>query len=184
MDAAGFEVKLGLTSLTNRTRKVVALSKTERRYLFTALTRLFLARLEFSRKTASQIIASFSDARCTADPTQHRSSLDVPTVGWAIGIAAGYAPWRADCLIQAMAAHRWLRGHGYRTSFVLGVVGEGEGLAAHVWLKCEGFMVTGGESTSQYRPLVVSSKPPLDFPLDVPPDGPLHAYHAPKRDQG
>jgi hypothetical protein len=160
---------LSFTSLLNKKRKLVALSTTERRYLFEAVRGLFLARLEFERKTASEIIARFSDATCTTSPKRDGYSLSVSTVGWAIGVAACHVPWRADCLIEAMAAHRWLCDYGYRTSFALGVLGEEEGMRAHAWLECEGIRVTGGGSTSQYRTLCVSPKPAFDVPSDSPP---------------
>jgi hypothetical protein len=117
-----------------------------------------MARLELGRKTARQIVAGLSDSSTTgtANPRQHHSGLNVRTVGWAIGVASRYVPWRADCLVQAMAAHRWLRDYGHKTSLSLGVAIEENGLAAHAWLQCEDIIVTGGNSASRYTALPMS----------------------------
>lgn len=79
-----------------------------------------------------------------------RSSPLVDRVAFVIPRVAARLPWRADCLVQALAARRWLGAHGIATSLVLGVRKDGEALAAHAWLKVGERTVTGGD-VSDYR---------------------------------
>jgi hypothetical protein len=62
-------------------------------------------------------------------------------------------PWRADCLVQAMAAQHWLRRHGLESRIAIGVRERGEGpFEAHAWLMCGDIAVTGGD-IREYVPL-------------------------------
>lgn len=130
-----------------KARKIASLSATEARYLVAAAGRLFISRLQFGRRSAKQIIASFTDTKNRSTPRRH-SALDVPLVAWAIEVVSRNVPWRADCLIQAMAADRWLRDYGHKTSLLLGVAHGLNGLTAHAWLESEGITVAGGNLKS------------------------------------
>ena len=142
-----------------KSRHFTQLSTAEVRYLFAAVVRLFIARLAFSRNSVEQLIASTTNSDCTSIPKphsvipKHHSVLNVVLVGWAIGVAARYVPWQANCFVQAIAAHRWLRDYGYKSFLRLGVAREQTGLSAHAWLEWQGIAVTGGNSTSQYTTL-------------------------------
>src|SRR5271157_6083205 len=37
--------------------------------------------------------------------------LDIKRMAWAISAVASRVPWRSDCLIQVLAADRWMRRH-------------------------------------------------------------------------
>ena len=50
-----------------------------------------------------------------------RTAVDVERVSLAITLPARYVPWHSDCLVQVMAANRWLREHDVRADFQLGV---------------------------------------------------------------
>ena len=76
------------------------------------------------------------------------------TVAFVIPRVAARVPWRADCLIQAIAAQHWLAQKGLAARIVVGVDREGEGqLLAHAWLKLGERVITGG-SNSRYQSLL------------------------------
>ena len=62
-------------------------------------------------------------------------------------------PWRADCLVQATAAQRWLRASGIGSTIHFGVPKEKQAeFEAHAWLTVGTRIVTGGD-ISGYIPL-------------------------------
>ncbi len=70
----------------------------------------------------------------------------VARIGWLIPRIARRLPWRADCLVQALAAQDWLRAKGIATCIVIGVDKPSEGgFGAHAWLKHGDDIVIGGE---------------------------------------
>lgn len=74
-------------------------------------------------------------------------------VSKAIARASHRVPWRADCLVQALAARRWLSRHGIGTDLVVGVrPPAGRSLDAHAWLTCGDVVVTGGD-VAEFVPL-------------------------------
>jgi hypothetical protein len=121
------------------------LGRRESAFLSRAFWELALARVRFATRTAEQILnqPNKGSSLDTADPKE----LDeLRAIGWAIGAVARRLPWRADCIIQAMAAERWLCRLGYKPTLVLGVQRLGPTLRAHAVLQCEGLAVTGGTS--------------------------------------
>ena len=76
-----------------------------------------------------------------------RVSFVVPRVGARL-------PWRADCLVQALAAQRWLGSSGIPTDLYIGVQKEApSGFEAHAWLMRGDTIVTGG-NREDFTPLV------------------------------
>lgn len=70
----------------------------------------------------------------------------VEQVAFTIPRVAQRVPWRADCLVQALAGERWLRHCGIAAQVVIGVNKSGSApLDAHAWLKAGDRVVTGGE---------------------------------------
>ena len=54
-------------------------------------------------------------------------------------------PWRSDCLVQALAAYRWLGRYGIWATVWVGVPEtKQDPFEAHAWLTCGGQAVTGG----------------------------------------
>lgn len=83
-------------------------------------------------------------------PRHHQAAL----VAWAIPRVAARVPWRADCLVQALAARRWLHGCGVDSELYLGTRKDRPaGFEAHAWLCVEGRVVTGGD-ISGFVPLL------------------------------
>ena len=140
---------------------LAALTPANACYLAIAVKELFIARVRHSTTQAGTLIQELRSrqspiARAVGAPMK---ALDVGRLSWAIGAAAAHVPWRADCLVRAMAAERWLRRHGMQPEFCLGVVLRPEtGLSAHAWLQCGGIAVTGGESGDYTRFI----EPPAD----------------------
>lgn len=83
----------------------------------------------------------------------------VQRVAFAVPRMARYLPWRTDCLVQALAAQRWLRVWGIPCRLVLGVgtrpgtrqLADGSGIGAHAWLLVQDICVIGGD-VSDYVP--------------------------------
>lgn len=70
----------------------------------------------------------------------------VDRVSWAVVVMGLRVPWRSDCLVQALAARRWLGRGGVATRIGIGVRRTEEGaLMAHAWLKAGDRLVTGGD---------------------------------------
>lgn len=67
-------------------------------------------------------------------------------VGLAISRASSRVPWRSDCLVQALAAERWLGTAGVPTMLSLGTRKDDQSqYHFHAWLKAGSLVVTGGE---------------------------------------
>jgi hypothetical protein len=82
----------------------------------------------------------------TAPGTQvDRASL---RVAWAVAAAARRAPWRTECLEQAIAGKAMLRRRGIASTLYLGM-GE-KPLGAHAWLRVGDLHVTGGQDVGRY----------------------------------
>jgi len=137
-------------------RRVARLTLSDWRYLATASAELLAARIRFSTLSPETILRELKDqsSRLPHERTNRRAAIDVERVSWAITLAARYVPWRSDCLIQVMAADRWLRKHNLCADFHLGVAkDERGGLRAHAWLRYGDFTVTGGRY-DEFAPLI------------------------------
>ena len=86
-----------------------------------------------------------------------QSNLDcnqfIGRVGTALARMGHRLPWRADCLVQAVAAQHWLQRHGLASRLEIGVRDHSDDpFEGHAWLLCGETVVTGGDP-SDYRPL-------------------------------
>jgi Transglutaminase-like superfamily len=127
---------------------VAGLSSDDWLFLRIAVKELALARM---RHAYEPIDAIFRDLQTSAEDFggPHRASPltleDLRRMSWAIAAAASRVPWRSDCLVQAMAAHRWLRRDGMRADAFVGVCKNERGdLMAHAWLRQGDLTITGG----------------------------------------
>lgn len=78
----------------------------------------------------------------------------VERVAYAIPRVAARLPWRADCLVQALAARRWLARKGISTTVKLGVLRDKQvDFEAHAWLMSGDRVITGGD-IGGYEPFV------------------------------
>ena len=120
------------------------------RDLATAGVELAIARVRLGSRHARALIAA---------PTVEAAQLDagqaalIERVAYLIPRVAARLPWRADCLVQAIAAERWLARHGVATTLTLGVPRDKPAdFEAHAWLSAGTRIVTGGD-ISGYVPL-------------------------------
>jgi hypothetical protein len=111
------------------------------------VARLRLAKAEPHQVTSELMLTPEGDGAqaCPLPPEIERVAYLIPRV-------AARLPWRADCLVQALAARRWLRKLGYRTELFIGARQDRAGFEAHAWLKWRGQVITGGE-VEGYAPL-------------------------------
>ena len=120
----------------------------------------FAPRAVFELARARITFASISMREIQARNAAHNGAeISEPAaalIGWiayVIPRAAHRMPFRADCLVQALAAQRWLAAHGIGSSIVIGAERPADGpFAAHAWLECGTSVITGGE-TRQYTVL-------------------------------
>lgn len=112
---------------------------------------LAIARLRLNSHRAQALIAA--PAGPATKLTSRQSAL-VERVAYVIPRVAARLPWRADCMVQAIAAERWLGRHGIATTLTLGVPRDRPAVfEAHAWLSAGSRIVTGGD-ISGYVPLV------------------------------
>ncbi len=75
-------------------------------------------------------------------------------IAFFINRMAARVPWRADCLVQALAGQRWLAQAGIASEIVVGTARREDGsFASHAWLRQQGRIVLGGD-ISTFRPMV------------------------------
>ena len=119
---------------------------------------LFVAGFELAR--ARLVVRSSArralEQRATtalAEGTTLASSELIERVGTAIARMGHRLPWRADCLVQAVAAQHWLRRHGLASRLEIGVRERSDDpFEGHAWLVCGDAVVTGG-NPRDYQPL-------------------------------
>ena len=131
--------------IASTAKRAAGLSLLDWRYLAIAVKELLIARIRHASQPAGKILRELQDKRIQSDGDT-RGEVDLLRLSWAIGAAAARVPWRSDCLLQAMAADRWLRRCGMQPEFFLGVAKDAGGqLEAHAWLRCGDAMVTGAD---------------------------------------
>ena len=103
------------------------------------------------RRIAARLGHHMEETGRTHDPEQARVGR---RVGWAIAAVSARAPWRCQCLEQALAAKAMLRRRRIPNTMYLGAaraVGEGPPpVDAHAWLRTGTLHVTGGASVERY----------------------------------
>lgn len=117
-----------------------------------AAKELAIARLMHLVLTPRKIEAMNRHAALAHDPdTDSGEALSL--VAFVIPRVAQRLPWRADCLIRAMAAQRWLRSKGVPTAITIGVQLPGSGaFGAHAWLK-HGDRIVIGDDVTDFTPI-------------------------------
>jgi hypothetical protein len=145
-------------------RKLMRLNARELAALATACRLLALARLDLARRPVRLVLEELSSPPSQLAMPEQQAKL----VSWAIAAAATRVPWRADCLIRAMAAARWLRRGGTGWKLSIGVRREPGGrLSAHAWLESGRHIVTGDlPDLETFRPIPLDEFGKLNLPLD------------------
>lgn len=114
-----------------------------------AVLELARARCQVAHFSPSQI--SLGDL-LPSQPDKDSDVLYVERVAYVIPRVAAYLPWRSDCLVQALAARRWLKRKGIPSTLRIGVKRESGNFSSHAWLVHGDRIVTGGD-ISGYTPL-------------------------------
>ena len=137
--------------MASTVRKLSALDRATAGDLVRAALELAIARIRLGSREAQALAAAEAGQVPRLDARQMRL---VERVAFAIPRVAARLPWRADCLVQALAAQRWLRRKGVATMLNLGVPRDKPtDFEAHAWLTAGDRIVTGGD-VSAYVPLV------------------------------
>lgn len=114
-----------------------------------AILQLAQARWAFARKAPSALVDGNRQIAQSARPPDHAlpdDALTVSQVGFVVPRIAARVPWRSDCLVQALAAQKWLYSKGIATRLVIGAeLSEEAGFNAHAWLAYGDTVVTGGD---------------------------------------
>lgn len=93
----------------------------------------------------------------TVDPVHFVKAV---RIGWAVRAAAARTPWESACLVQALAGLAMLYRRGLPGTLYLGVAKNRDTpdrVAAHAWLRCGEFILTGGGGHAQFRVISVYS---------------------------
>lgn len=145
-------------------RKLMRLNARELTAIATACRLLARARLDLARRPVRLVLEDLASPPSQLPLSGNQAKL----VSWAIAAAATRVPWRADCLIRAMAAARWLRREGAGWKLSIGVRREPDGrLGAHAWLESGGVVVTGNlPDLDTFRPIPLEEFGKLDLSLD------------------
>lgn len=86
-------------------------------------------------------------------PLSPTATALVDRIAFALPRVAARMPWRADCLVQALAAQRWLGAKGITSTIRLGAPRHlGARFEAHAWLTVGDRIVTGGDQVDGYVP--------------------------------
>ena len=102
------------------------------------------ANVAFRRTPPGELPLLENDAGPSQPLTAHQQSL-LERVAYAVPIMGLRVPWRADCVVQALAARRWLARGDIASNLCIGVRNDEQGFHAHAWLKVGDRIVTGGD---------------------------------------
>jgi len=76
----------------------------------------------------------------------------VRDVAFAIRLASRYTLWKSQCLVRALAGLKMLERRGIASTLYLGTGRDEAGkLAAHAWLRCGSYYLTGAEEMARFR---------------------------------
>jgi len=150
-----------LRLLARKSASVVRMGGSRRRLVAEAA--LVLAGARFAllfipfRKLATRLGEGLTPGDAGGRIAEIRNDAGAPVlareIGWAVRRTARYAPFRAMCLEQALAATWMLRRRGVRGVLHLGVAlqpGTQPGMKAHAWLDAAGIPVTGYPVTPDF----------------------------------
>ena len=116
--------------------------------LLRASGELAYARIILGSKRTAEFLGSshFSSHACENVASSEAALPLIKRVTFAVPAMSARVPWRSDCMVQALAAQRWLAKAGLPSEFYIGVrKGDAGCLVAHAWLMCRDHLVTGGD---------------------------------------
>jgi hypothetical protein len=110
-----------------------------------AALELALARARLGDDHSRRLRESSKEDGSLTPLSSHQLAL-IDRVAFTVPRVAARVPWRADCLVQSLAAKHWLDRDGVPSQLVIGVRKDGAlPLDAHAWLKVGDRVVVGGD---------------------------------------
>jgi hypothetical protein len=124
-----------------RLRKLLGLPSNHIVSLVTASLLLALARWKHAHQPIAKLI---DEIRTPINANLRTNTALVTRIAWALQTAAAMVPWRADCLVRAIAARHWAERAGLPFTFHIGVtLGPTGELEAHAWSQSGTMFLTG-----------------------------------------
>ncbi len=146
--------KSRLHSLKMVRAKWLRRSPAERVFLLEAFILLGAARLcvvLFPMKWLARTLGThMHDDQTPLTPSCSETAL---IIGRAVRSAAGWTPWESACLPQAVAAKWLLKRRNIPATVYLGVMkdeSKPEKMAAHAWVRCGRFILTGADGHRRF----------------------------------
>ena len=129
----------------NHARRRFGRAFRHRRILLTAICELAIARLRLAFSSERRVV-EWVGRSGAGSPA--REAVDLAALSWALSASARRVPWRADCLVAALAAIRWLRRLHLSPEAFVGVAKTPDGdFAAHAWVCCGDRPVVGATAS-------------------------------------
>ena len=127
-------------------RKIAGLPPATWFDLVRAMYELMLARVKLDRARTRFLFQSQPSPMRSQPgaPLSARQEKLVQRVAFAILCMGAQVPWRSDCLVQALAAQRWLACAGISAPIHIGAR-KTAAFEAHAWLVVGERIVTGGD---------------------------------------
>jgi hypothetical protein len=130
-----------------------------------ALVALARARLILYRTAPEDVVrrnaqAAAHAARRAPAVTPEAAAQGRARIAFAIPRVVLWLPWRADCLVQALAGQAMLKRRAIASTIAVGTAKSTDGgFEAHAWLICEGEVILGGD-IARFEPLLESGTRP------------------------
>jgi len=115
--------------------------------VLTATWELARANIAMRRLPADRLALLEGGGEGEPELSQRQRAL-VERVAYVVPIMGLRLPWRADCLVQALAGQRWLARGGVPSRIRIGVRKDSGEFGAHAWLTVGARIVTGGDVTA------------------------------------
>lgn len=113
---------------------------------------LVVSRLRLSILTFSRVYPKLGQLMAESPHTDPEGCEGlVEGIALAIDRMRWYLPWRSNCLVRAVAAHRMLSRHGIHHTLYIGMAKSVDGaFEVHAWLRCGSRVVSGGGQLERY----------------------------------
>ena len=115
-----------------------------------AILELIRARLVLARIEPQQILDLNTQTKALCSRDCHwviQQDVAIEAITFLLPRIGARLPWRSDCLVQALAAQRWLATYYIASKIEIGVRRDANSkFLAHAWLIQGGKVVLGGET--------------------------------------
>lgn len=116
-------------------------------YIYTGIARGFILFVPFN-KLGKRMGKQKSESIEDVDVEIYK---EAKRISWIVTKASRLTPWESKCLVQALTAQRLMKNQGVATTIYLGVKkGEDNAMLAHAWIRCGGYIITGGSNKHEY----------------------------------